>query len=135
MAGDGRGHFVFPDFQCAMDGLMALGKLLEFLATQKIAISEIVSKLPPYHMAQRKVSCDWEIKPRVLRLLNEKFEAHNVQSVYGVKINLGPQQWVLIVPDLDQPYLRVTTEAPSQAEAEALADEYVEIIENLSPPE
>jgi phosphomannomutase len=115
--------------------LMALGKLLEFLATQKIAISEIVSKLPPYHMAQRKVSCDWEIKPRVMRLLNEKFEAHNVQSVYGVKINLGAHQWVLIVPDLDQPYLRVTTEAPSHAEAEALADEYVEIIENISPLE
>lgn len=132
MAGDGRGHFVFPDFQCAMDGLMALGKLLEFLATQKVSISEIVSHLPPYHMAHRKVSCDWEIKPRVMRLLNEKFEAYNVQSVYGVKINLSPHQWVLIVPDLDQPYLRVTTEAPSQAEAEASADEYVEIIESLS---
>jgi mannose-1-phosphate guanylyltransferase/phosphomannomutase len=135
MAGDGRGQFVFPDFQCAMDGLMALGKLLEFLATQRVSIRDVISNLPAYHLAHRKVSCVWEVKPRVMRLLNEKFEAYNVQTIYGVKVNLGPQKWVLIIPDLDQPYLRVTTEAPSQSEAEALADEYVELIEKIVPLE
>jgi phosphomannomutase len=115
-----------------MDGLMALGKLLEFLATQKVSISEIVSKLPPYYLTHRKVACDWEAKPRVMRLLNEKFEPYNIQTIYGIKINLSPQKWVLIIPDLDQPYLRVMAEASSQNDAEAVADEYAEIIEKIS---
>jgi len=57
MGGDGRGNFIFPDFHCAVDGMMALAKILEFLATQKASLGDVVSKLPPYHMAERKVSC------------------------------------------------------------------------------
>jgi len=30
MAGDSRGHFIFPDFHCAVDGMMALAKILNF---------------------------------------------------------------------------------------------------------
>ena len=36
-------------------------------------------------------------------------------------------------PDPDQPYFIINTEADSQAEAEALADEYAHLVENISP--
>jgi mannose-1-phosphate guanylyltransferase/phosphomannomutase len=98
-------------------------------------LGEIVSKLPPYHMAERKVSCVWEAKARVMRLINEKFESYKSQVVHGVKINLDSAQWVLIVPDPDQPYFRLIVEATSQGEAETLADEYAQMIESLSPLE
>jgi mannose-1-phosphate guanylyltransferase/phosphomannomutase len=135
MAGDGKGNFIFPDFHCAVDGMMALAKMLEFLATQKASLGELVSKLPPYHMAERKVSCVWEAKARVMRLISEKFESYKSQVVHGVKINLDSEQWVLIVPDPDQPYFRLIVEATSQGEAETLADEYAQMIESLSPLE
>ena len=135
MAGDGKGNFIFPDFHCAVDGMMALAKMLEFLATQKASLGALISKLPPYHMTERKVSCVWEAKARVMRLINEKFESYKSQAIHGVKINLGPDKWVLIVPDPDQPYFRLIVEATSQGEAEALADEYAQVIEELSPLE
>ena len=135
MATDGRGNFIFPDFQCVFDGLMATTKLLEFLATQKVSISDIVLNLPPYHMADRRVSCLWEAKPRVMRLIGEKFDNYTNQTGHGIKISLGANKWVLILPDPDQPYFRVITEADSQVEAEALADEYAQIIEQISPLE
>jgi mannose-1-phosphate guanylyltransferase/phosphomannomutase len=136
MGGNGKGNFIFPDFQCAIDGMMALAKMLEFLATQKISISDIVQNLPPYYIAERRVSCVWEAKPRVMRLINEKFhEYKNQDMVYGVKLNLGSDKWVLITPDPDQPYFRINTEADSQVEAEALADEYAQIVEKISPLE
>jgi len=133
MGANGKGNFIFPDFQCAFDGMMAVAKLLEFLATQKTAISDAVFNLPPYHIADRRVSCIWEAKPKVMRLINEKFDKYTNQAQHGVKVNLDPDRWVLIIPDPDQPYFRVTTEAGSKEEAEALADEYAQVIEKISP--
>ncbi|MBN1994922.1 MAG: mannose-1-phosphate guanyltransferase [Anaerolineae bacterium] len=136
MAGDGKGNFIFPDFQCAVDGLMALAKMLEFLAIQKVSLGEVIDTLPPYYVAERKVSCVWEAKAGVMRLINEKFEERKDQHVInGVKIALEANEWVLIIPDPDQPCFRVTTEAESQTEAENLADEYAQIIEKISPLE
>jgi mannose-1-phosphate guanylyltransferase/phosphomannomutase len=135
MAGDGHGNFIFPDFHCAVDGMMALAKILEFLATQKVSLGDIVSNLPPYHLAERSVSCVWEAKARVMRLIHEKFESHKNPMINGAKISLGPNKWVLITPEPDQPYFRVVVEATSLGEAETLADEYAECIEHLSPLE
>ena len=134
MASDGKGKFIFPDFQCAVDGLMALAKMLEFLATQKMSLGETVDKLPPYYVAERKVSCVWEAKARVMRLINERFEARKDRQVaHGVKLELETDKWVLIVPDPDQPCFRITVEAESQPEAESLADEYAQVVEKISP--
>lgn len=133
IAADGKGNFIFPDFQFAFDGMMTIAKLLEFLATQKVAISDMVLSLPTYYMADRRVSCLWEAKPRVMRLINERFDNLANQTEHGIKVDFGPNKWVLIVPDPDQPYFRVTTEAESEVEAESLADEYAQIIEKISP--
>ncbi len=134
MAGDSRGHFIFPDFHCAVDGMMALAKILEFLATQKVSLGDIVSNMPPYYLAERKVSCAWEAKARVMRLIHEKFESYR-HMINGAKINLDLNKWVLIIPDPDQPFFRVVVEATSLGEAETLADEYAQIIERISPLE
>ena len=135
MGGDGEGNFIFPDFQCAVDGLMALAKTLEFMATQKVSLGDIVADLPPYYLAERKISCVWEAKAKVMRLIHEKFEKYGSQIINGVKIHLKEHKWVLIMPDSDQPYFRVTAEGETQDEAEALVDEYAQIVENVSPLE
>ncbi|RME79635.1 MAG: nucleotidyl transferase [Chloroflexi bacterium] len=135
LAGDGAGSFIFPDFHCAFDGMMALVKTLEYLATQNCRLGEVVENLPPYHLAQRRVSCTWEAKGRVMRQLNEKFRPAKSEILNGIKLDLGPGRWVLIVPDPDHPYFRITVEAESQKEAEALADKYTRIVEEVVPLE
>src|SRR5690606_3608254 len=46
LALDGTGSFIFPDFQPAVDGLMATVRLLEYLSVRGMPVSEIVSYLP-----------------------------------------------------------------------------------------
>jgi len=134
MACDGRGDFIFPDFQCTADGLMGLAKLLEFLATQKASLSDVIDRIPPYFVAERKVSCVWEAKARVMRLSNENFENDkDKEFLTGVRIVLDENQWVLIIPDPDQPCFRITAEAESQDKAERLSDNYAQVIEKISP--
>lgn len=130
MAGDGQGNFIFPQFQQAIDGLMATAKLLEFLVTQKTRLSDVIASLPPYFMAERKVSCPWEAKGTVMRLLNEQYKSRRAELIDGIKILLG-EEWVLILPDPDQPRFRIYAESSSDAEANALADKYAHVVEGL----
>jgi mannose-1-phosphate guanylyltransferase/phosphomannomutase len=131
MAGDGAGNFIFPQFQPAIDGMMATAKLLEFLATQQTKLSEVIASLPPLYVAKRKVSCPWEVKGTVMRLLNERYRDHHKELIDGIKVILNDEEWVLTLPDPDQPVFHVYAESNSEEQAEALADEYAHLVEEL----
>jgi mannose-1-phosphate guanylyltransferase/phosphomannomutase len=131
MAGDGAGSFIFPQFQSAIDGLMATAKLLEFLATQQTRLSEVIASLPPFSVAKKKVPCPWEAKGTVMRLLNERYRDHRRELIDGIKVILNDEEWTLILPDPDRPVFHVYAESNSAEQAEALADEYAHLVEEL----
>lgn len=131
MAADGMNNFVFPQFQAAIDGLMAAVKLLEFLATQQTTLADVVAGLPSFHVDQRQVSCPWEAKGTVMRLLNQQYKDRRADLIDGIKILLGEEEWVLVLPDPDFPRFHVYAEARSEQEAQDLADRYVRIVEGL----
>jgi mannose-1-phosphate guanylyltransferase/phosphomannomutase len=131
MAADGVGNFVFPQFQAAIDGLMAAVKLLEFLATQQTTLADVVEGLPPFHVSHREVSCPWEAKGTVMRLLNQQYKDRRADLIDGIKILLGEGEWVLVLPDPDFPRFHVYAEARSDSEAEELTERYTRIVEGL----
>jgi mannose-1-phosphate guanylyltransferase/phosphomannomutase len=131
MAADGVGNFVFPQFQAAIDGLMATAKLLEFLALQQTSLAEVVSGLPAFHVVHREVSCPWEAKGTVMRLLNQQYKDRRADLIDGIKILLGEGEWVLVLPDPDFARFHIYSEARTESEAQDLADRYVRIVEGL----
>ena len=130
IAADGMDNYAFPQFQPAADGMMALAKLLECLATQKTSLSQITDALPPQHMAVRVVPCPWEAKGMVMRLLHERYKGDLDAQIDGVKVILG-NDWVLVLPDPDQPLFRVYAESDTQLAADDLAGKYARIVESL----
>jgi mannose-1-phosphate guanylyltransferase/phosphomannomutase len=131
MAADGRGSFIFPQFQCASDGLMALAKLLEFLATQHTTLSQVIASLPPFKVIHERVPCPWEAKGTVMRRLNENNQGDHVDTTDGVKIRLNEAEWVLILPDPDYPQFQIYAESASQAQVVALVQKYAELVKEL----
>jgi mannose-1-phosphate guanylyltransferase/phosphomannomutase len=133
MAGDGKGNFIFPEFQPCVDGLMALAKLLEFLATQQRQLADVVIDLPTYYLSQAKVYCLWEAKGSVMRQLNQRFQNRLVNTIEGIKIVFSEREWVLILPSQDQPHIEVIAEAESQEGADERVEEYTQLIRTLQP--
>jgi mannose-1-phosphate guanylyltransferase/phosphomannomutase len=131
IATDGMGNFVFPQFQTTIDGLMASVKLLEFLATQQTSLADVVAQLPAFYVSHQEVSCPWEAKGTVMRLLNQQYKERRAELIDGIKILLGEGEWVLILPDPDFPKFHVYAEARSEGEVQALVDRYVRIVEGL----
>jgi mannose-1-phosphate guanylyltransferase/phosphomannomutase len=131
MAADGAGNFVFPQFQPLIDGLMATVKLLEFLAIEQTALADVVAGLPSFYTHHREVSCPWETKGTVMRLLNQQYKDRRADLIDGIKVLLGEGEWVLILPDPDYPKFHVHAEARTDREARDLVDRYVRIVEGL----
>ncbi len=131
MAADGRGSFVWPEFQPVVDGMMTVAKLLEFLAVQDTRLSRALGEVPAFHMAQGVVNCPWENKGTVMRLLNEQYKERMGPKIDGVKIMMGEDEWVLLLPDEDQPRFQIYAQGRSDAQARDLVQRYERIVEGL----
>lgn len=130
LLGDAAGHLIFPSFHPTADGLFAIVKLMELIALQNVKISEIVDSLPHSHIAQTWISCRWENKGKVMRILNERYTEQGVEQIDGVKIDLG-DEWVLIRPEPDGPFFQVVAEGSTDILAQALVDKYASLVTNL----
>ncbi len=130
LVGDGVGGFVFPALQPAFDGMLAIVKLLELLATFDMRLSEVVDDLPAYYLSRTTVNCPWEHKGKVMRILSEQYRERRAKPIDGIKIDLG-KEWVLVLPDADRPLFHVVAESVSSEQAQALAEKYARVVSGL----
>lgn len=131
VAGDDQGGIIFPAFQPAMDGLFAVAKILELLASQNVALGDELDALPPYYTDQTKVPCPWESKGKVMRLLAQQYQSSALRNVDGVRIDLGKSEWVLVLPDVDHPLFHVIAESGSSDGARILMEKYASLVSSL----
>jgi mannose-1-phosphate guanylyltransferase/phosphomannomutase len=130
LAADGADGFVCPLFHPSVDGMMAIARLLEFLAHEKAGLCDIVASLPPQFVAVRTVPCAWENKGTVMRLLHERYKGSKEEQIDGVQVRMG-DDWVLVLPDPDRPLFRIHAESDTASAAEDLAEKYARIVESL----
>ena len=81
-------------------------------------------------MSRQTVDCPWQAKGLVMRSLIEEHSNDAVEMIDGLKV-FHDDDWVLVLPDSDQPVFQVYSEASSQEEADALAELYLGRIEGL----
>ncbi len=129
-AANGAGGFVLPGLVPAFDAAAALIKLLEMLAVGGGALSEMVDRLPPVHMAHETVVTPWEQKGSVMRSLVERSSEHDLELVDGVKVRY-PDGWVLALPDPEEPLTHVWAEGDAAERAQQLAQEYARRIRQM----
>ena len=130
LVGDGVGGFVMPILHPAFDGMLAIAKLLELLAVFHTRLSDVVDDLPPYYMSTTRVTCPWEYKGKVMRILSEQYRERRAKPIDGIKIELG-KEWVLVLPDADRPLFHIVAESVSNDQAQALAEKYARVVSGL----
>lgn len=113
-AADGIGGFIFPEFQGAFDAMFAIAKILEMTAEIKASLSEVVSGLPKMDVLHKKIPCPWDKKGAVMRRALEEAKGKNSVTLDGVRIAMADNgSWVLLIPDPDEAFFHIWTEAPA----------------------
>lgn len=128
--GEENGGMIFPEHQYCRDGAMTAGKVIEIMAKSGKRLSQLVSKLPVYHLHKMKVSCSDDKKEKALLLMEKKVSSKKVDKTDGLKI-LGKSEWVLVRPSGTEPMMRVYAEAKDKKRARLLAEENSRILRDI----
>ncbi|MEW6710466.1 MAG: mannose-1-phosphate guanyltransferase [Candidatus Riflebacteria bacterium] len=127
---DDRGGIIFPAFQAAFDGMMASAKLIEFMAHMNKPLSSVINDLPAFYLRSTRVPCPWEDKGKVMRYAMEFAKDKETQLIDGVKIFLSSEEWVLVLPDPDKPFVNITVESTSEKKVDDLLQKMVDRVES-----
>ncbi len=128
---NGRGHFIFPFFHPAPDPMMASVKLLEYLAVRREPISHIMAGLPAINHRRVLAPAPWTQRGRVMNQFNERYQAERMNTLEGLKICTGPDEWVQLQPSAVHPALEIALDAPTRSRTLTLQDRFLEEVRRL----
>jgi mannose-1-phosphate guanylyltransferase/phosphomannomutase len=122
---------LLEQFTMHFDAVAALVKLLDFMAINKMALSELVDMIPEIHMHRQEVECNWNAKGKVIRKLIQENSGSRVETLEGVKV-YSENGWVLVLPDAEKPVCSVIGEGVSTEFAEELTNIYARKVREIS---
>jgi phosphomannomutase len=122
LAGEGSGGVAVLPLGVAYDGLLALGLVLEEMATSGRSLAETVDGLPRLFMRKRELRCPPSVVYRVLDSFRRQHAGDAPDCADGVRL-AWEDAWLHVRASGTEPLLRVIAEATTPERAEALVDE------------
>lgn len=120
-AGNHRGGFIFPKFNCGFDSMFAIAKILEFMAKTGLSIAEVADSIPPLYMEKADVECAFADKGRIMSYFYSYCDTHPFSTVEGIKVFFA-NSWGQVVPDRNEPILHLTAEADTEQKAKSIIE-------------
>ena len=111
------------------DGLFSLSLILEKMASKDEKLSTIIDSLPDIYYQRAEISCDWEEKGRVMRLLAEEAENKD-ELIDGVKFE-HDDGWALVLPDGEKALFHIFVEGRDMESAESLSGYYLNKLKKI----
>lgn len=128
IGGEGNGGVIDPRVGLVRDSLAAMALALEHMARTGLSLSQIVGRMPTYHMLKTKMPCDRSSVAARLQQLRERFAGQKINTADGVRID-WPEGWVHVRASNTEPVMRVIAEATDEPTAAMLVGRVREAIE------
>lgn len=134
IGGEGNGGVIYPDLHYGRDALVGVALFLTHLARTGLTMTQLRATYPAYFASKNKIQLTPAIDAdQVLLQMKKRYSGEQVNDTDGVKIDFATC-WVHLRKSNTEPIIRVYTEARSMAEAEALAQRFMEEIRAVSAP-
>ena len=133
IGGEGNGGVIYPASHCGRDAMVGVALFLSKLAHNGMKVSEYKATLPQYAIAKNRIDLsDKAMIDRILEAMKEHYKSEKVNTIDGVKIDFeASRRWVHLRRSNTEPIIRIYSEAPTEAEAQALAEEVVALAKRI----
>ena len=131
IGGEGSGSVALPAFSKAFDGFLMMGLILEAMAQNRCRVSDLLKRLPRYHIVKRRIACGARQVYHALENLKDQLAelgGGRVDLTDGMRIDWD-DGWLHARASKTEQIIRVISEAREKRVAEARADDAVRIIE------
>ena len=133
IGGEGNGGVIYPASHYGRDALVGIALFLSNLAHKACKVSELRATYPTYFMAKNRIdltpSTDVDAILAKVKNIYQKTDAC-VNDIDGVKIDFS-DRWVHLRKSNTEPIIRVYSEAHSPEEAEACAQEIIQLVTSM----
>ena len=133
IGGEGNGGVIYPALHYGRDAYIGIALFLSNLAHKDIKVSELRKTYPPYFSSKNKIELsDKNMIDKILNTIKEAYSNERVTDIDGVKVDFDAnREWVHLRKSNTEPIIRIYAEAPTQAEADALAQEIIAQINTI----
>ena len=133
IGGEGNGGVIYPAIHYGRDAMVGVALFLSNLAHKKMKVSELKKTYPEYHIAKNKIELsDKGLIDRILSEVKAAFAGEDINEIDGVKISFeSAREWVHLRRSNTEPIIRIYSEAPTLAAAEALASRVIAIADKV----
>jgi phosphomannomutase len=133
IGGEGNGGVIYPASHCGRDAMVGVALFLSKLAHNGMTVSEYKATLPQYAIAKNRIDLsDKALIDRILDAMKEHYRNEKVNTIDGVKIDFEEsRRWVHLRRSNTEPIIRIYSEAPTEAEAQSLAEEVIALAKGI----
>lgn len=132
IGGEGNGGVIFPESHYGRDALVGIGLFLTHLARKDKKVSALRAEYPAYIMSKNKIELSANLNvDLILATVAEQYRSARVNTIDGVKIDFS-DRWVHLRKSNTEPIIRIYSEAPTENEANALAQQIIQVIQGIA---
>jgi phosphomannomutase len=135
IGGEGNGGIIDPSLHYGRDALLGIALILSYLALRKGKLSELRASYPSYYMAKEKIQLKvgaFFDAIEIQKKLSDLFPIGDFDLQDGIKRTLKNGDWVHIRASNTEPILRIYTESTGQENANLLAQQVIEKLNELA---
>lgn len=131
IGGEGNGGIIYPDSHYGRDALVGVALFLSHLAKLGKKASSYRADLPQYFMSKNKITLTPSLDiDALLSTMQEKYKNEDHSIIDGLKIDFE-NEWVHLRKSNTEPIIRIYSEGPTAAAADAIAKRIIAEIEEV----
>lgn len=135
IGGEGNGGVILPELHYGRDALVGIALIMQaFTRWREVhpngTLSQFRRSFPDYAMSKQKIVLDQSQRsslPELFAAVAKRYAHAESNTLDGLKLDFA-DRWVHLRPSNTEPIVRIYTEAPTRAEADALASEVMATI-------
>ncbi len=134
IGGEGNGGVIYPGLHHGRDAYMGVALFLSNLAHKKLLMSQLRDSYPQYHISKNRIEVsEPELVDKILLKVKDSYAHLNPLTIDGIKIDFESRKsWAQLRKSNTEPIIRLYCEAPTKAEAEAIAGEIMKLVNSIA---
>ena len=130
IGGEGNGGVIVPDLHYGRDALIGTALFLSNMAHKKLSATALRATYPDYFVSKNRIEMSDPAQiEAALDAVEKHFAGATVNKLDGLRIDFeNERKWFVLRKSNTEPIIRIYAEAPTEAVADALAQEVISII-------
>ena len=131
--GEGNGGVIYPALHHGRDALMGVALFLSHMAHKGLSASALRATYPDYYIFKNKIELPNDAAAqKVFDAVKKRYASEKLTTIDGVRVDFeSDKMWVILRKSNTEPIIRIYAEAPIEVAGEALAEEIVNLANEI----